>query len=160
MFILAKLLFLQHWFGSIASKDCDLHSRDRRQLVWSSSAEDLWPSPSLHKYSAQHSDGIRNWQFQCCKLLFFSESGKIIFFYVLFMSKYFGLNNFSSTGHLMKRFSIFKIQVTNAAEMGLRIFSHTSSCFSFCYLVVVSWFTWSSCINFWVQNIYIYCILI
>jgi len=70
--------FLQHWFGNTASEACDFHPRDRRQLIWGSPAADLWPSPSLHKFSTQQPDGIRNWQLQCCKLLFSSKSGKIL----------------------------------------------------------------------------------
>lgn len=82
-FIPAKFHFvLQHWFGDTASKASDIYPRDRRQLIWVSSAADLWPSLSIHKFSAQHPDGIRNRQLQCCKLLLFSKSGKTILCFI------------------------------------------------------------------------------
>lgn len=47
------------------------------------------------------------------------------------MKKYFRLSSFSNTGHFMKCFSISKICVPNAEELGLRIASltHTQKTF-------------------------------
>lgn len=39
-------------------------------------------------------------------------------FYILLISKYYKLSSVSSNGHFMKCFSICKIQVVNATEMG------------------------------------------